>query len=461
MKLRRHMLLALMLSGDALRGDDLALTPDFALLRADEDYSLFADRSLSGWSHIKYLPLTADRNIWLSLGGDVRVRHEYYRNEGWSDALNDEDGYLLTRTNLHADLHVGSLRFFSQLQSSLSDGRRGGPGPIDEDRLDLQQAFVSWTENHGGEWERTEVRLGRQEVQYGSGRLISVRAGANTRKTFDGGLFRAETESSRTDVFWLSPVDTNAGTFDNDRISGTYLAGIYGTLAPLRNGFNVDAYLLATRETDKGYVGISGTEERWSLGLRPWGRIGAWDYNFEIVGQFGEFADESIRAWTVASDTGFTWDTVPWRPRLGFKANIASGDRSPDDGRRGTFNALYPKAAYFGEISQVGPANFMNLHPSLTVRPTDKLSVTVDAVFFWRHQLQDGLYGPSLRLDRAPMGSTARHIGNQFDVLAEYRLTPFVAVEASAAVFTAGRFLKETGPSETVGYVTTSLSFTF
>ncbi|HEY0946450.1 MAG TPA: alginate export family protein [Opitutaceae bacterium] len=459
MRLIRYLAL-LGLTGPPLLGETVPM-PDFALLRADEDYSGLAASSLSGWQRLKFVPLSADRQVWLSLGGEVCLRHEYYRNQDWSDALNDHDGYLLTRSYAHADLHAGSLRVFGQLQSSFSEGRRGGPGPIDEDRLDVHQAFASWSFPAAAGIEEAELRLGRQEVQYGSGRLISARAGANTRKSFEGGVARLEGTIADTDLFWLAPLDTQPGTFDNERVPGTWLAGVYTTFDKLPQGLKLDAYVLAAREPERGFVGATGRDRRWSFGLRPWGRLGAWDYNLEFVGQVGRFVDESIRAWTAASDIGYTFETAPWRPRLGLKANIASGDRSPDDGKRETFHALYPKAVYFGEISQVGPANFMNLHPSLTLQPTDDLTLTLDAVFFWRQQLADGLYGPSLRLEREPHGSTARHIGNQFDLLISYRITHYVSFTASAAVFTAGRFLEETGSSETVHYLNTAISFTF
>lgn len=435
--------------------------PDFALLRPDEDYSSFAHTTLTGWARLKFVPLTPDQAAWVSFGGEARLRFESYRNENWTDALNDHDGYVLTRTYAHADLHARPVRLFGQLQSSFSNGRRGGPGPIDVDRLDLQQAFVGWSPAPAGPSERLEVRLGRQEVQVGSGRIVAARAGANTRKTFDGGLARIRTRRQRTDLFWFNSVATSREEFDNRRESGRYLTGTYTTIGQLPAGANLDVYLLGSREPNRSYVDVIGRERRWSIGLRPWGKFGAWDYNFEFVGQFGTFADESIRAWTAASDTGFTFASAAGSPRLGLKANIASGDRDRTDDRRGTFNALYPKAAYFGEISQVGPANFINVHPSVTLRPSDRVTVTLDAVFFWREQVEDGVYGPNLRLEREPGTSRARHVGNQYDLIFSWQASPFVTVDLSTAIFTAGRFLRDTGPAETVRYFYTALTYQF
>ncbi|WP_428978619.1 alginate export family protein [Chenggangzhangella methanolivorans] len=64
--------------------------------------------------------------------------------------------------------------------------------------------------------------------------------------------------------------------------------------------------------------------------------------------------------------TRYTFSAVPLRPFVELKANVISGDRGPG-GRLGTFNALFPKGKYFGEIGLIGPANLVNLHPVIGV----------------------------------------------------------------------------------------------
>jgi hypothetical protein len=101
---------------------------------------------------------------------------------------------------------------------------------------------------------------------------------------------------------------------------------------------------------------------RRARGARPWRTSGPLDYNLEIVAQTGRFGDDDIRAWTIASDTGYRIEAAG-SPRVGLRADITSGDRNPGDTRLGTFNPLFPKGAYFGLIASAGPANRMDLHP--------------------------------------------------------------------------------------------------
>jgi Alginate export len=61
------------------------------------------------------------------------------------------------------------------------------------------------------------VRVGRQVMKYGSGRLINE--GPNVRLSFDGGLARWETDDWRVDGFYARPVKHHFDSF-NDHADG-------------------------------------------------------------------------------------------------------------------------------------------------------------------------------------------------------------------------------------------------
>jgi hypothetical protein len=107
-------------------------------------------------------------------------------------------------------------------------------------------------------------------------------------------------------------------------------------------------------------------------------------------------------------------ESIRFRPRFGLKADVASGDRDPADGTLGTFNALFPKGAYFSEADLLGPYNLMDLHPSVQLNLTERISLVPDADFFWRQSTRDGIYcipGNLIRSGRTsrsvPGGATA------------------------------------------------------
>ena len=116
----------------------------FKPLRYDEDYSfLEKDTSKDWYPKMKFIPLSQNKAIYISYGGEVRFQYFYTKNEDWGEAPEDKDGYILSRYLLHADFHAGKhFRTFIQLQSSLANGKETVPSPVDENQLDLHQAFV-------------------------------------------------------------------------------------------------------------------------------------------------------------------------------------------------------------------------------------------------------------------------------------------------------------------------------
>src|SRR5436190_7499446 len=159
--------------------------PPYKQLRYDENYHYLRDasRRTDFIDALKYIPLNQEGDWYLTLGGEIRERYEYFHNWNWGDGPQDENGYLLQRYMIHADAHfTDHFRIFTQFKSGLEDGRNGGPRPTDEDHFDLSQLFadgkLAWEEK-----DSFTLRLGRQEMSFGSSRLISVRESPNVRRS--------------------------------------------------------------------------------------------------------------------------------------------------------------------------------------------------------------------------------------------------------------------------------------
>ena len=438
--------------------------PPYQQLRYEEDYSYLRDptRRTDLWDIIKYIPFNDKGDWYLSVGGEVRERYEYFHNSLWGRGPQDKNGYLLQRHMLHADLHFGpNFRFFGQLKSGLEGGRKGGPRPSDEDKLDVNQAFLDGVLGFSDDASIT-LRVGRQEMAYGSSRLVSFREGPNVRQSFDGLRIILNTGAWRVDGFVTRPVETDPGFFDDgpDRTRAFWGGYAVRPLPVLPKG-NIDLYYLGLLRKEAEFDQGTARELRHSVGMRLWGRTQAWDYNFEFVYQWGKFGRGRIQAWTIASDTGYTVRSTLFSPRIGLKANIASGDRDPNDQDLQSFNALFPRGAYFSEASLIGPANFMDLHPSLDLRLTERVKLTTDWDFFWRQSVRDGIYGNAVNLVRSGRGSRARYIGSQPQTQVEWRANRHLTVTAVYAHFFAGPFLKETRPGKDVDYFTAWVTYKF
>ncbi|HLP77194.1 MAG TPA: alginate export family protein [Candidatus Paceibacterota bacterium] len=428
--------------------------PPFKQLRYDEDYSYLKDAShRPDYSDpIKFIPLNTNGSSYLTLGGEIRERYEYYHNNLWGRGPQDTDGYLLQRYMVHADVHLGDhFRVFTQFKSGLEDDRNGGPRPTDRDDFDLNQAFfdvhIPFEENS------FTLRVGRQELAYGSSRLISFREAPNVRLSFDGVKTIWKTYGWQVDAFAVKPVRTRPGAFDDDPDPEKKFWGVYAvTPMPWLPAGHVDLYYLGLDRRNARFDQGTAHELRHSVGTRIWGGKSAWDYNLEFVYQFGSLGGGEIRAWTVASDFGYTITNWSFKPRLSLKANVTSGDNNSNNPNLQTFNPLFPRGAYFGEPALVGPANHIDVHPQLELALTRKANLTLDWDCFWRESAHDGIYGPAVNLVQSGQMSDARYIGHQAEALLEWWLDRHLTFSADYAHFFAGDFLKETTPGKDVDY---------
>src|SRR5690606_35153931 len=104
----------------------------------------------------------------------------------------------------------------------------------DEDQLNVQNLFVDVVP-----FSRTGrtlmVRLGRQELRYGSGRLVDVRDGPNLRLYFDGAKAAYASPRLRVDAFVMAGGRLQTGIFDNTSTRKPNLWGIYSTYITPKN----------------------------------------------------------------------------------------------------------------------------------------------------------------------------------------------------------------------------------
>ena len=438
--------------------------PSIESVRYTEDYGYLrttgteATEAMRPWTSLKYIPLSDSGDIYLTLGAEFRLRYERFQDNNWGEGPQDDDGYLWARALPLADLHVGrNVRVFGQLISASVYDLHIPKSPVDEDRLDLLQGFADVRLRPRGE-ERPSLtlRLGRQLLTYGSGRLIDLRYGPNVLQSFDAAKAFAETDRWRLDLFYARPVDHRLGEFDDRTDDRRSLWSLYGTLKPRPDApLGLDLYYIGYLNEDAVFAAATGRELRHTLGARLFGESCGWDWNFELFHQFGDFnspeADGDIVAWSVASDTGYTFEHAPLAPRLALRANIISGDRNPEVPDIQTFNPLFPKGKYFGELSPIGPSNLIHVNPYTVLHLTELLQLTGNLAFYWRQNEDDGIYAlGGMDLLRAGNGSDSRYIGTQAELLLELQVSRHLSVAGSCSIFTAGGFIEDTGADETM-----------
>ena len=436
--------------------------PPFKQLRYDEDYSFLKRDSSGDWYRTtKFNALSKNKNAWVSIGGDIRYQYQWFNNENWGSYPADNDGFILTRYLVHADVHAGKhFRTFVQLQSSLANGKAAPSSPVDENQLDLHQGFadIFFPLQHS---QTVTMRLGRQELLYGSQRLVAVRDGPNNRQSFDAARVMYTNHRWKADIFFSRFVQSKQQLFDdgfnkNNKFWGAYLVK---NNVPVLN--NIDAYYFGLWKKSAKFDDGAGRELRHSIGSRIWGTQKFWRYDIEGLYQFGDFSGKEIDAWTFSVNTGYKFAHTWGKPEIGIKTEWISGDATYGDNKLQTFNPLFPRGGYFGLVSLIGPANLFDIHPSIMLDLSKRLFLNIDYDLFSRYSRHDGIYGPNVAVIYSGKNNSKKSIGEQYSTYLEYTPNNFLYLRWELTWFKAGPFLKEVSTGKDILFTATTVQLRF
>src|SRR6267143_1850393 len=437
--------------------------------RFNEDWSVLRgvdlDKTDDFWDRLKFIPLSPDQNVWLTIGGQARERGEYFRQFLFGNSEpKQSDGYLLSRYRLTADLHVTRyFRMFAEGRSAFALDRElvGGRTTAFVDEFDLMNGFADVMVPLGQQANVT-LRGGRQELIFGSQRLVGPGDFTNVPRAFDGGTAIGQIAGWTITPFWTQSVVIDQYRF-NESTSDLELFGVFGT-GPLHVlPVNLDLYWLDANNKTASFNGTIGRERRHTLGGRVSGKIGATGLDFEVEGaaQFGTVGRGDIAAFMTTGVLGYTLPVASLSPRVYVEFDYASGDDRPG-GNVGTFNQLFPNAhSYLGYIDYIGRQNIISPNAGISISPIQGLTLSLQQYFFWRASDHDALYNKSGAVLRPGTATTARYVGAETDVLATYNFTRHLQGYAGYSHFFTGEFIDKTGKDKDSDFYYVAIQFTF
>ncbi|AMV28037.1 hypothetical protein VT84_26770 [Gemmata sp. SH-PL17] len=380
-------------------------------------------------------------NFLFSTGGEVRYR---YMNELSSRGTGRNNFYDLFRVRAYGDFwYKDEYRVFVEFMDTQVYGNRLAPGPTDESGPDIQNAFVEAKVGNpfGGP---LSVRVGRQELLYGSQRLVSPPDWGQTRRTFQGAKAFWSSDQWSVDAFWVQPVipnDSKADSVDNNR----NFVGLWSTYRPKAGTF-FDLYYLGLMQANT----TTANGDIHTIGSRYTGDVDKrFLYDFEGAVQFGERGSRHVLAKMLVAGLGYRFTNLPWNPHFWIYYDYASGDKDPT-GRSGsyrTFNQLFAQAHnYFGYIDLVARQNIHDLNFQFSVSPQPWMNLSVQYHSFNLDSVKDGLYntrGQIIRQD--PTGRAGNAVGQEMDILATVHLSTHQDFMFGYSKFFGGSFWRRTG----------------
>jgi hypothetical protein len=398
----------------------------------------------------------------LSFGGEERIRQ---MNEVNSRLSGKDNNYQLLRSRVYADLWFqDKIRLYVEYIDAQSFDQNLPPLPIDINKSDLLNAFVDVaTVDIDGV--PVYVRAGRQELAYGSQRLISPLDWANTRRTFEGIKVFRYTDKLETSAFWVSPVIIDPVRFDSVDDKQNF-SGAWVTYHPKKTQ-SVDLYYLdrdnANHNVLGEFVGKSTTRPMGSFNDSTFGSRYAgnkdnllWD--FEGMYQCGTWANQNVSAAAYTTSVGWSFCNLPMTPQLWAVYDYASGDHNPGrTGTHGTFDQLFPFGHYyFGQMDLIGRQNIEDLNFEAVFWPTKWITCCAQLHILQLDSAKDALYSPSGVVERvSPTGAAGKTVGDMLTLITNFHLSQNQDIWIGWSKIYEGEFLKKTGfgPNPELFYV--------
>ena len=396
----------------------------------------------------KRMHLTPD--TMLTIGGQSSAR---YMNEVDSRLSRRENEYSLYRNRIWADVwYTDQFRVVGEFLSALSEGNDLDLLPIDKNPAAIQNLFVDANVGvYAGN--PAYVRVGRQELLFGSQRLITTLDWANTRRTFEGvrGFWRST--SIDLDLFCVNPVlvDPN-GHDDVDRD-----VKFFGAWATFRStGQVADVYYLGLKDDNQtrdrftpGPNAQRGTRDIHTLGGRYAGTEGPFLFDIEGMVQCGTAVGRDVKAHSYTLAAGYEWQKHAWRPQAWLGFDYASGTSDPTANVDRTFNQLFAFGHhFFGYLDLVGRQNVQDLYAQVAMFPENWITLLAQCHHFRLANSRDFLYNAAGRpTRRSATGIAGQDVGQEIDLLANVHLTPHQDVLIGYSKLFAGDFIKNTGPN--------------
>lgn len=403
-------------------------------------------------------------NWLLSYGGEVRLRQA---NENDSQLTGRNDNYLLQRTRFYQDLwYRDRFRVFMEYIYSTVTWQDLPPAPTDRNYSDFLDLFAEVKLVEIGDTP-LYVRGGRQELAYGSQRLVSNLDWANTLRTFDGVKAYWHSPKLYADFFWARPVvPPNPTRFDSSDQFRNF-SGAWFTYQKSASEAIDFYYLDLDSNIDVLNAGRGIHVPKYNVSTFGSRYVGDYDkrllWDFEGMYQFGPYGDRSTNAGAFTTGLGYCLKDSAWQPTLWVNYDWASGSPDPLHGTHETFNQLFPFGHYyFGWIDVVGRQNITDISEWLYLYPTKWITTWVACHHFQLENAHDALYnaaGVPIRWD--PSGRAGTNVGTEIDWVTNFHLTRHQNILVGYGKLYSGSFIKQTGSPRSPEYAWIQYSYRF
>ncbi|MCX5707931.1 MAG: alginate export family protein [Candidatus Omnitrophica bacterium] len=389
-------------------------------------------------------------------GIEERFRWEYQTDFDYNQAAEDDGNLFFNRLRLNAKFSLEkSIEVFVEgLDARVANFQRKKNTQLDD--LDLHQAYINLNKLFDS---GVSLKLGRQELQYGKGRIVASPTWANLINAFDAAVIKYREGAWSADALlgYVVKYDDNNPNHINDeeQLNGVYLGYQKDKKSPLFEVYDLN--LIDNNKKSTGHI------HRYTIGARV--KADLWDgavMDVELPYQFGEYGTKDIKAYALHADLTQSFDAM-FKPKLTLEFNLASGDDDANDNDSETFVPLYQSThAPYGIMDFFRWQNMREIAASASITPAKKLQLTAGVNYFWLDSTRDIWYSSlGSTIKTATTSDVDSFVGTEVSLIGKYDLTKEIQLEAGYAHFYAGGYVKDRGAHDDADwcYAQTTIKF--
>jgi opacity protein-like surface antigen len=417
---------------------------------------------------------------WLNIGLDSRVRFEHRKNDyrpwtsfatgsGVSQRKPFPNSLWLSRTRFYLGVQniLDPFRFAVEFQDSRAFNSIYEYQGQEINETDLISAYGelyfkdAFGKDDRGNDRPLTLRAGRFHLELLDRRLIGENEFRNTTNTFEGFRIKVGKKDNDWDIdsFFMRPVNRLIYAFDRP----DWQNWVYGTVISIRRWSEyatIQPYFIGRKQYADPLNPSNGLKvhrDTHAPGLRVYGVLGDFDYDFDINKQFGELGEfqavgnrQNAVQRTVQHDAiayalelGYTFSDLPWKPRFSADYIYGTGNKSPFDSANQNFDGLYGFNQPFSRNDYIGWNNIRSVKGRVEFTPLPNLRIDSAFSAYWLASTAGAWDRANLS---APLGNHGDFIGTEFDIRARYKLSQFINISASYARFWPGSFTSSFAP---------------
>jgi len=413
----------------------------------------------------------------ISFGGELRYRYMDEKNRLRAPfAKGGSSTYDLVRWRNYMDVKYSDwARGYIEMIDASSNFNDLPVTGIDVNHWDIQNAFIDvkvLERDDKPVWFRT----GRQEMTFGSQRLVSPLDWANTRRNFEGLRLNSVGTTWDLDAWLTHPVNTatagdgggigpglGVNNFANRMDTanrGIVFGGGWATYKGIKD-HTIHTFLLYDHHDpftggggfpvgDRATYGhnwigtfnVAGGDRQWLTDIEGGYQFGHDNGQLKAL---GATSSQTVSAGFVTAGLGHCWKSMPWEPTIWGFYDYASGSNNPQGGTNSTFFQYYGLThAYLGLIDNIARQNLTDVNYRVTVKPTKKLQLMMAQHFFQLATPNDTLY----TVTGQPFGKVGNgtDVGNEIDFVSTYNYNQNLSLEAGYFFFQYGSYVEAATP---------------